>query len=448
MTITLLAACMISGCKKDFLDKKPNKSLLVPATSADLRALLDNTGVFNVTPGLTFLADGELRATDAGWNAYPNLQERNSYTWSADIFGTETSFDWDTQYQQVFYTNVVLEELDKLEKNSENQQLRGEALFDRAYAFLNLAQMFAAPYRAASAVTDPGIPLRLTPVVTEKAGRGTVAEVYARMIGDLKAAAQVLPMKVSYKSRPCKAAVYGLLARVYLSMEDYPAAGRYADSCLQLRPELLNYNTLTITAPRPFPSALPNGGTEVIYYSVAGTYRYVSSSSPTYISTELYNLYDTTDLRKSLFFRQAAPGDFKFKGSYGGSLTFFSGLAADEFYLIRAECAARSGDRDAALSDLNALLVNRSVTGAFVPLTASDAEGALRLVLLERRKELTQRGIYWTDLRRLNHDLRFAVTLSRMVAGQSYTLAPDSKRYTYPIAQDELLLNPMPQNDR
>jgi tetratricopeptide (TPR) repeat protein len=443
-----LAGLFTIGCKKDFLDEKPDKALLVPTTTADMQALLDNLLVFNQAPGLTNLADGDMEATDAGWNGYTKQQDRTTYTWSADIFGPETGFDWNAMYQTVFYANVALEGLDKLPAGAENSALRGQALFHRAYAFYNLAQMFAVPYRAATAAADPGIPLKLSPVVTEKVGRGTLAATYSQIIADLKTARQTLPLTVSYKSRPSRAATYGLLARVYLAMEDYPMAGKYADSCLQLRPELTDYNTLSSTAAKPFPIALPNANPEVIFYSAALTYKFMTSSSPTYFTQAFYGLFAANDLRKVILFKLAAPNAFKFKGSYSGITASFTGLAADELYLIRAECAARAGDKDAALKDLNALLVKRWVTGTYQPLTAVNAEEALRLVVSERRKELTQRGIRWMDLRRLNRDTRFAVTLSRTLMGQVYTLEPGSKRYTYPIAQDELLLNPMAQNER
>lgn len=436
------------GCKKNFLEEKPQKSLLVPETRADLRALLDNTGVFNLTPGLTYIADGDMQVTDAGYNDFANLQERTSYSWSADIFGSETSFDWNALYQQVFYANVVLEALDKLPDNAENTELRGTALFHRAMAFYQLAQMFTAPYSAAAATTAPGIPLKLSADVNEKAGRGTLAETYGRILTDLRTARALLPVSVSLKSRPSQAAAYALLARTYLAMADYPMAGLYADSCLQLRGELVDYNTVSTTSIRPFPRALPVGTPELIFYSLALDYSFGDSSSPSYFTPEFYSLFAANDLRKLIFFRLAAQGSYKFKGNYAGVASFFSGIATDELYLIRAECAARAGKTEAAMADLNALLVRRYKKDSFTPLVASDAEAALRLIIAERRRELTFRGIRWTDLRRLGADARFSVTLMRTVAGQVYTLEPGSKRYTYPLPPDELRLHPMPQNER
>jgi hypothetical protein len=437
----LLSGILLAACQKDFLDTKPQKALLVPATTADFRALLDNTLVFNVSPGLNLLADGDQVATDAGWNGYYLFQERSTYTWDADIFGTETAEEWNLPYRQVFYANIVLE-------GADDPEVRGTALFHRGFAFYNLAQLFAPPYHAATANSDPGIPLRTSADVTKKTGRSTLKEIYVQILDDLRRAKSLLPASTTYKTRPTVAAAYGLLARVCLSMEDYSLAGKYADSCLQLRSTLIDYNTLSTTAVRPFPRASPNGNDEVLFYALALDYTFSLSSSPTFMVPELYNSYAASDLRKAIFFRQISPGNYRFKGNYSGILSYFTGLATDEQYLIRAECSARAGNTAAALSDLNTLLSKRWKTGTFTPLTAVNAGDALALILQERHKELIMRGLRWGDLRRLNSDPRFSITLTRQLKGQSYQLQPGSRRYTYPVPPDEMKLNPIPQNER
>jgi hypothetical protein len=123
-------------------------------------------------------------------------------------------------------------------------------------------------------------------------------------------------------------------------------------------------------------------------------------------------------------------------------------------YLIRAECLARGGDKTAAMNDLNTLLRARwakdPITGAslYVDQTAIDADNALRIILNERRKELVLRATRWIDLRRLNQDPRFAITLTRNIAGQIYTLPPNDKKYVYPIPDNEIRLSGLQQNPR
>lgn len=448
----LLAATLLFGaCKKGFLDVKPKKSLLVPETTADFYALLDNTLVFNNTPGLTVEADGDLYTTDAGYNAMVLDEERKNYTWAKDLFGSASQGDWDTPYQQVFYANVVLDGLNKLPANQGDQAdiavLRGTALFHRAFAYYWLAQQFAAPYTTETAGIAPGIPLKTSSDVNERPGRGTVAATYQQILSDLGQARASLPLTSVYKSRPNRAAVYGMLSRVYLAMADYTKAGLYADSCLQRSHALIDYNALSATATRPFPKALPNGNDEVIFDAVQLAYSDASSASVILTDPALYQSYASNDLRKTIFFKALSPG-YKFKGNYAGIISLFSGIATDEMYLTRAECGARQGNTAAALSDLNTLLATRWKKGTYTAMTVQTAEAALTLILSERRKELTCRGTRWTDLRRLNSDPRFAVTLSRTVAGTTYTLEPGGKRYIYPIPQDELLQNNLVQNER
>ena len=129
-------------------------------------------------------------------------------------------------------------------------------------------------------------------------------------------------------------------------------------------------------------------------------------------------------------------------------IQIFFGIATDEMYLNRAEAAARQGNTTNALADLNKVLAKRWKTGAFVPLTASNADAALALIIVERRKELFGRNLHWADLRRLNQESRFATTLTRTINGNSYSLAADSKRYAYPIPLDELKLSGLEQNER
>jgi hypothetical protein len=443
---------LLAACKKDFLEVRPNKSLLVPETAADLRALLDNNFLFNNTPALTWICDGDTYATDVAYNFFSINEERNAYTWSADIFGASTTFEWNMPYQQVFYANVVLETAEKLPAaeaaSAEGQEIRGAALFHRAFAFYQLSQEFAPPYQAATASAALGIPLKLSSKLTDKAGRGTLEDTYLRMLTDLKQARSLLPVHTAFKTRPDRAAAYALLAKVYLGMQDFTQAGSYADSCLQLHATLLDYNTLDPELSRPFPRPLPQGTEdEAIFYSLAQSYSFMSSFMPVMVDPALYDSYEDGDLRKTLFFTDMPPGK-RFRGNYAGIISLFSGIATDEVLLIRSECRARNGNTASALADLNTLLVKRYQTGTYVPRTAATAEEALLLILRERRKELTGRGTRWSDLRRLNLEPEHAATLEHETLGTIYHLEPGSKRYTLPIPADELKLNDLPQNER
>src|SRR5690606_16588623 len=114
----------------------------------------------------------------------------------------------------------------------------------------------------------------------------------------------------------------------------------------------------------------------------------------------------------------------------------FAGLATDEVYLIRAEIAARLGNTEQALNDLNRLKAARwEKNVAFQPYTANTQDEALSYVLQERKKELLFRGLRWSDLRRLNVE-GFLITLERRIGNQIYQLIPNDLRYVYPIPNE------------
>lgn len=134
-----------------------------------------------------------------------------------------------------------------------------------------------------------------------------------------------------------------------------------------------------------------------------------------------------------------------YKGAYTSTLfPFFSGIATDEIYLIRAECYARKGDKVSALNDLNTLLTKR-YNGTFVPFTAVDANDALAKILIERRKELLMRGLRFIDIRRLNKEGANIVP-TRLISGQLYSIPPNDNRYALPIPLDVINQSGMQQN--
>jgi len=446
------------SCKKDWLDARPNKNLVVPSTVADYQALLDNnvnaSAPFNhYQPGL-----GEIGTTDfyipyTNFQALYEIEEKNVYTYAhGDIYqGEPDGGDWQFSYGQILICNIVLNGLPGVVTDSSqaNDQAawnnaKGIALFYRSYAFYGLAQEFAVQYDSATAATDPGIVLRLSSDVKQKSVRSSVQQSYDQIIGDLRSAVALLPVTQVSPSRPSKAAAYGMLARVYLTAGDYAKAGLYADSSLQLNSSLVDFNTLDPKATVP----LVRFNTEMLYYHVLNFFDAFDIYTPNcIIDSTLYASYAANDLRKVIYFQQVS-GYTTYKGYFYNDWGPVGGLTTDEQYLIRAECKARGGDMQGGMTDLNTLLASRWVTGTFVPYTASNADDALRQILTERRKELILRGLRWTDLRRLNKDPRFAVTLTRVLNGQTYTLPPNDPRYVFTIPDIEIQESGIQQNQR
>lgn len=443
--LIIFNAAILISCNKDWLDEKPDKNLTVPETLKDFEAMLDNTDL-NIRSALTLgeVASDNHYVLESRWAQGFDGYLENAYTWTNDKPNLVVP-DWNSSYNRVIVSNVILEGIEKIGTNSGNMEqknrIKGGALFNRARHFYELSQSFCAPYDPASAALDLGIPLRLAADITIKTIRSTVKQTYDAILKDLLEAKDLLPVNPLYKTRASKLAVYAQLARVYLSMRDYTNAGKNADSCLRLYNRLLNYNTLSTTA-----SFIGQLNDEVIFHSTASSYNIVTSSAK--VEKGFVDSYGNNDLRKKLFFRTEAAGTIVFKGNYSNSsASLFFGLATDELYLVRAECYAREGRTGDAMADLNFLLKARWSNAVTYPVrSASNANDALKQVLDEREKELFFRGQRWTDLRRLNFEPQLAETLTRTIGGKTHTIEPVSYRYTFPIPDDVIQLTGIPQN--
>lgn len=433
LILVLLIAGVQVGCE-GFLDEKPSKDLAVPQTLEDFQALLDNDAVFNYDMVLPFAAGDDYYTTEGGFLSFTQ-EHQNLYKWKEDIFESDNiNFEYLQPYNQIFYSNIILEGLDQ-SPNKESRmakELEGAAKFSRAYAYLALANTFAPllneedHHKYVAVKMDPNIN---TPAVPK-----TNTELLSIIIRDLEQARELLPAQSGYPTRPTKVASDALFARTYLFLEDYEKALEYADLVIQAKPYLMDYNEI-------YPSYYPfeRYNIEVIYHSRMVPVGSVESSTMTLPDMELVDSFEENDLRKELFLTTISNGTLNFTGSYTGDYTLFSGLAVNEIYLIRAECRVRTGDLDGAVEDLNLLLLKRYQQDEFQPLHFESADGLLIRILAERRKELMYRGIRWVDLKRFNNDERFAKTLVRELGDEKYFLEPKSPRYVIPIPLREII---------
>jgi tetratricopeptide (TPR) repeat protein len=454
--ISLLTIILSLGSCEKYLDIKTESQQVFVETLEDCQKLLDGYSVMNTN----YPSDGEASAgdyymTDASYLASARTPEdRAIYTWQPGAIRDLSTPQYKTGYFKIYTANLVLETLEELKDNPDQakiSELRGSALFYRSFCHWQLAQMYSKPYTTASAGQDPGIPLRLESDVNERLERGTVKQTYDRIIQDLQEAIPLLPASTIVSSRPSKAAALGMLARVYLSMGEYPQALINANAALQIKSDLISFSTLNVTSATPF----ARFNTEVLFHAVMTNNSLlvggITASNVAKIQPDLVASYAANDLRRTIFFKPVAgtPGSFTFTGNYEPTTaaTLFCGLAVDELYLTRAECHARAGNAALAMADLNTLLRTRW-SGPYTDMTAASADDALDKILKERRKELLLRGLRWSDLRRLNMDSRFAVTLTRTVEGQQYVLPAGDLRYTLLLPREVITNAGYAQNPR
>ncbi len=441
------------GCAKEFLEVKRDKAQAIPSSLQDYLAMLDNISTFNTRSAFQLNAVGtdEYYIEGERWDLLSSNMQKNAYIWAENIFEGEESDSWNFAYERILYANTVLDGLKEYDYAAVEKQLYstiyGTALFMRTYTFYQLAQTFAPQYDVHSSATDLGIPLRLEMDITLPVKRETLENTYKQMIGDLGLAIRLLPTKSNLKFRPTRQAAYALLSKIHLHKGDYESASDFADSCIAMSNGLLDYNTLDTTKRYTFADfQLGEGNPEVLYTELIPGLT-ILNSSRFCINPEVYELYETNDVRKNAFFYPTR-GTYTFKGSYTGMYNFFGGLALDEVVLIRAECRARAGDLTGALEDINYLLVNRYQTSHFVPFLADDYDDIMRKIVQERRKQLLCRAIRWEDLKRFNKETAFQTTLTRDLKGVTYSLKPNDPRYTWPIPDEVIRMSGIPQNAR
>lgn len=435
----------LSGCHKAFLEEPTSKSLVIPKSFQDLNALLQYTNNMNYGAYFYMVADGDFTLTDT-YLVTASALNRSNYLWKADIYETQTFHPgWSMPFRQILNANVVLEGAQKLTTTDASQQelnsLKGNALFFRAMAYTELLLNFTPAYSPNEAEKQLGLPIRKSSNVSEIKQRSNLKQTIQFIVDDLTEAISLLPEKAAVLTLPGKAAAYTLLARIYLAMQDYEKSLLYSKESLKIQADLLDFNEIPVRAPYTFNSPFITKNKEMLFYQ-QGNQSVITRNKAFQLRQDIYDSYHPNDLRKTRFF----DGNRNFIGSYSGTNLIFSGITNSEAWLTAAECALRLDKNDDALQYLNSLCKMR-YDQTFILYASVNKNEILKWILEERHKELITRS-RWFDLRRLNLDPDLAVTLTRTYQGESYTLPPNSSRYTFPIPQEEIDFSNIIQNVR
>lgn len=466
----LLPAFMLQGCD-DFLGNKP-KGYTIPETFEDYSKLLNpasmsrtlSTDAYYLTDDIHLL-DDTCKYSDIAYVNQDN-HERNLYAFKGGAIHTPGDEDrlWSATYDRIYTYNTVINNIMGSTGSSEDEKLRvkAEALFHRAYEYLNLVNIYATHYNAATAATDYGIPLIQEAAVVQKYKRSTVAEVYKKIEEDLNEAFPNLKTTPLNLFHPSQAAAYSFYARMYLYMGNYSKALENVNKALEANTQLQDLKPFMVKGESTFDRIQLEDGSwlldkhenpEAIYV------RLPSSRKNIAVSKDLLNAFKrdlsdgSVDQRRNLFYADDTVNMGRIDYFYGETCyvlysDFNVGFSSVENYLIAAECEARIGSKDRAMELLDQLRNNRIINNK--NLSASSQDDALTKVLDERRREFALMGIHrLIDLKRLNMDDRFKKTVTHTADGETYTLAPGDNRYIFPINSLILLYNPdMPQYDR
>lgn len=233
---TYILLMTLSSCKKALdinpVDTIEQKNALL--TSKDVEGALvgaySDLGSRNFFGGRPFLIADFLANTDAveWFGTYEELtQAINKSLLKTNVFVDNV---WASGYTAINDANNVIAAIDKVDA-AKKSRVEGEAKFIRGAAYFELVRLFGRAYNDGTPSANPGVPIVLTPtsIVNESSyvSRASVSAVYNQAIADLTDAEAKLPATNGFFATKSSAAA--MLARLYLQMGNYSAAGSAAN---------------------------------------------------------------------------------------------------------------------------------------------------------------------------------------------------------------------------
>lgn len=443
----LLAAGALAACDSP-LDTDPRSQ--IPAdqaldTPGELRVAVNGLYDAYQDNGIDFnrnvLVFPELYADNL---TFSDTYETDQEVADRDLTSVNTGITgiWRGAYIGVNRANTVLAALPGVEEltAAEAAQYRGEALFVRAHMYFILAKFFG------------GVPLVETPttgIPTQEAAqlpRATEAQVYALVERDLREARALLG-DAPFAGRAGADAAAALLARVNLYARDWAQAHAYADSVIagggyslvedyaanwrnKNGPEAIFEIQYTVNDPSSFAG----------WFSPLGRWSFGPTNSlrTTYLDAD--DNGDTTGVvghdreRSNAIIGGDAKSGFyinKYFRLESGDDNYIV-LRLAEMYLIRSEAAARLGELEQAVADIDVIRARAGL--APLAATVDTRAEVLDANLRERRRELALEGHRFFDIRRM-------ADASPLAQARVGTLYGDEYRLLFPIPQSELDTN-------
>ncbi|AHM62230.1 RagB/SusD domain-containing protein [Flammeovirgaceae bacterium 311] len=470
--ILVCLSLSIASCE-DFLEENPKDRVAQSnfyTTAQDAEAAVNSiygflgsystgntAGIYHSTFWITIgLASDEMVNNQLGtlWN-----DELGTFAYNAE--NANLLEIWQMHYKTIYLANIAI---DRIPAISLDQTLRdrlvNEAKFLRGLMYYNLVRMFGR------------VPLLVSEVSPLNPEAAEVDAIYAQIIQDLTDA-EALPTDGNIQEgRATQGAAKALLAKVYLTREDYQNASAKAlevinSGTYELWDNFADAFRLVNRGGKEaiFSVGFGDGGGAISFWEVgqfnvrllpAELTRYRANVNNTHgwqvATQDLYNSFSDEDERKAVTFMTELLDDGgnvvtlskvhiqKFWDSpadptAGGSNADFPVIRYSDVLLVYAEAQAALNNFDEANRYLN--MVRNRANLDDVNITSRDA--FMEAVLLERRKEFVAEGHRWFDLVRMGQ-------LEEKVQ-QAKGINVNGIYNIFPIPQRERNVNPnLPQN--
>ncbi len=467
-TVIIAAAGLLVGCKK-YLEKEPDNR----AKLTDPKKVSQLLGT--AYPQASYLAFNEAMSDNANDKGQGQIDITNedSYAFKDVEANDQDSPEnyWNACYEAIAAANEALKTCNEAPDPQNYSAQKGEGLVARAYAHFMLVTLFAKPYDAATASSDPGIPYVTEPetVVFKNYERKTVAHVYEMIEKDLL---EGLPLIIDEgydvpKYHFNKSAANAFAARFYLYKKDYQKVIQYAAAAVpnflpNLRPWNTTYqsfggNELPLEyqkTTQPANLLLVSCISRYAYNFNYATYRYgldpvlrpVILKNPVQVTGGTWSFISgAVGSQSNIAVPKLHMRDFAFEtpssdfGFQYGTVCLFT---VEEVLFNKAEANAYLGNYTAAINDLNLYMSTRlsGVTPGSLPAIRQITEakilsyyggsvniqqGLVLLILELKRAEYVQEGMRWFDV------LRYKIPVTHVIKGpngSTENLTPDDRR--------------------
>jgi hypothetical protein len=382
--------------------------------------------------GFTGLSADELYTTSSDTQLGEFYQNSLS---SVDNSYLESSI-WQIAYKTLYQINACIEGLGSTSgiSTSYKSQLIGECLFDRAFVYFNLVNLFGSVPLVTSTNYN----------VNELLPRSSVDSIYLQMVSDLDSARTKMSSSygIGNSARPNQYAASALLARVDLYLHQWNEAKELSNVIINSGIYGI-LNDLTGVFLTNSKEAIWQISSSLSGLETTEGFVYVpfaSSIFPKYvINAPLLNAFEAGDIRRTEWLDSNVVNGsvyyypYKYKLGYDGMKSpreMTMALRFSEQYLIRAEAEAELGDSTDSIADLNVIRSRANLPDYTRPVNGP----MLSAILHERQVEFfCEWGQRWYDLK------RFGVMDAVLGAEKSNWVSTDA---LYPIPYAEILLNP------
>jgi hypothetical protein len=354
---------------------------------------------------------------------------------------------WSSLYQVIYQVNAIIEGVDGSNGLSDRvrDQLKGEALFVRAFCYLHLANLYG------------DVPLITTTDyrVNAAISRSVVDVVYTQILLDLNSAHNLLANEYAAgygeRIRPNKLSASSLLARTYLYLEDWENAELMASEVIEykelysltdsLSDVFLMNSSESIWQLRPMINGDRGYTNEAYYFSISNILNY------NVLRSDIVKQFENGDRRRSNWIDYLViesdtvyyPRKYK-QDQFSEYLTEYSSvLRLAEQHLIRAEARTKQNKLlgpNGAEADINIIRMRAGLN----PLSVTTQDEIMNAIIHERRLELMAEGGHrWFDLKRWG--------LLETALGSKGDFEPTDE--LYPLPASEFRNNPLlkRQND-